>query len=60
MDAFLRSGRTGRVIELPGELRLVRECQGFRLGPARAGDDGSPPRMLSSSTTVGFPPRGSH
>jgi tRNA(Ile)-lysidine synthase len=59
MDAFLRRGLPGRALELPGGLRLVRGRRGFRLGPARAfAGDVSSPRMLSSSATVGFPPRG--
>jgi len=32
--AFLRSGRPGTAIELPGGLALARERAGFRLGPA--------------------------
>ncbi len=58
MDDFLRRGLAGRVIELPGDLRLVRDRRGFRLGPASddLGND-PPPRMLSSQAGVGFPPR---
>ena len=33
MDAFLRSGRTGSAIELPGGLRLHRDRGSCRLGP---------------------------
>jgi tRNA(Ile)-lysidine synthase len=36
---FLRSARPGTGIELPGNLRLVRTSEGFRLGP----EMGSPP-----------------
>jgi tRNA(Ile)-lysidine synthase len=43
MLAFLRTARTGKQLELPGGLRLVRERVGFRLGPlgpaARGGLD---------------------
>ena len=36
MVAFLRSGRPGRWIELPGSLRLARDPQGFHLKPDSA------------------------
>jgi tRNA(Ile)-lysidine synthase len=58
MDAFLRDGRAGRAIELPGALRLVRDGLDFRLGPAAESHNDPTPRMLSSQATVGFPPRG--
>jgi len=59
MDAFLRRGAMRRTLELPGEIRLIRERSGVRLGPVReAGRAASPPPMLSSGATVGFPPRG--
>jgi tRNA(Ile)-lysidine synthase len=59
MDAFLRRGALGRTLELPGELRLIRDRSGVRLGPLRETERAaSPPRMLSSRATVGFPPRG--
>ena len=59
MDAFLRRGALRRTLELPGELRLTRDRSGVRLGPAReAVPAASPPPMLSSGATVGFPPRG--
>ncbi len=35
--AFLRSGRSGTRLELPGGLRLERGAEGFRLGPLAAG-----------------------
>ena len=35
MLAFLRSGRPGTAIELPGGLELAREGERFRLGPSR-------------------------
>jgi tRNA(Ile)-lysidine synthase len=58
MDAFLRAGAPGRAIELPGELRLVRERAGARLGPLRVPRAPDPPAsMLSCDRTVGFPPR---
>jgi tRNA(Ile)-lysidine synthase len=59
MDAFLRHGRRGRVLEVPGPLRLVCEGSAFRLGPASCElrNDRSP-GMLSSSRGVGFSPRG--
>lgn len=37
--AFLRDARTGTMIELPGNLRLIRSSDGFRLGR----EMGSPP-----------------
>jgi tRNA(Ile)-lysidine synthase len=37
MLAFLRSGRRGSIIELPGGLRLERGRSGFRLGPVARG-----------------------
>jgi tRNA(Ile)-lysidine synthase len=62
VDAFLRRGRAGRAIELPGGLRLVRDRAGARLGPVRGAASGADPplRMLSSAATVGFPPREVH
>ena len=36
MQRFLRSARPGSAIELPGGLRLRRDRDGFRLGPAAA------------------------
>jgi tRNA(Ile)-lysidine synthase len=38
MGEFLRSGRVGTGIEVPGGLRLVRDATGCRLGPAGAVD----------------------
>jgi tRNA(Ile)-lysidine synthase len=35
MDAFLREGRPGTAIELPGGLELARGREGFVLGPSR-------------------------
>jgi tRNA(Ile)-lysidine synthase len=35
--AFLRQGRVGTRLELPGDLRLVREARGLRLGPLPCG-----------------------
>jgi tRNA(Ile)-lysidine synthase len=35
MLGFLRSGRTGTQLELPGGIRLERDPAGFRLGPVR-------------------------
>ena len=59
MDAFLRAGRPGRTLELPGPLRLRRDRHGARLGPLREGACAEPvARMLSSDGSVGFPPRG--
>ena len=36
MQRFLRGARTGSAIELPGDLRLRRDRDGYRLGPAPA------------------------
>jgi tRNA(Ile)-lysidine synthase len=41
MLAFLRSGRCGSTIELPGGLRLERGRSGFRLGPVARGTEPS-------------------
>jgi len=61
MDAFLRRGALHRTLELPGELRLVRDRSGARLGPVRDGAGvASRLHMLSCRGTVGFPPRGVH
>ena len=61
MDAFLRRDAPHRTLELPGELRLVRDRAGVRLGPVRGGSPAaSRPTMLSCHGTVGFPPRGVH
>jgi tRNA(Ile)-lysidine synthase len=61
MDAFLRGGALDRTLELPGELRLVRDRTGVHLGPLRETDRAvSAPHMLSSKATVGVPPRGVH
>lgn len=46
MLAFLREGRSGAVLELPGGVRMTRERDGVRLGPLRRpdepGSDGDP------------------
>jgi len=43
MTDFLARGRPGTRIELPGDLLLVREAEGFRLGPLPgAPSDGLP------------------
>jgi tRNA(Ile)-lysidine synthase len=42
MLAFLRSGRRGSSIELPGGLRLERGRSGFRLGPVARGAEPGP------------------
>jgi len=58
IDAFLRRGAVGRVIELPGGLRLTRDRSGVSLGPVPETERAvSPPHMLRSKATVGFPPR---
>jgi tRNA(Ile)-lysidine synthase len=58
IDAFLRRGAMGRTLELPGALRLTRDRSGVRLGPVPETERAvSPPRMLRSVATVGFPPR---
>jgi hypothetical protein len=43
MLSFLRSGRSGSAIELPGELLLCRENGMFRLGPGSPAAKSGPP-----------------